>query len=205
MVLGDFGGSSPAGFDNGCYGKVVDHPQHFRMKPKQAPVEQPLSWGFKNVEEKKVDWDKTARYGCKARDHKDMLTSNKQGSGYDRCPRPSKKVAEKEPTSIVGEEQSIGRRPGSTPKAAQPLQVGKKPLTSAATKTVANISDPQSMPRASVQRGRGGAEFSVHSQPTMGDPSMYIPLPRGKKQNESRSRMTTGSNQLIYWEGASEP
>ena len=149
MVLGDFGGSSPAGFDN-CYGKVVDHPRHFRMKPKQAPVDQPLSWGFTNVKDRNIDWDRTARYGCKARDHKDMLTSNKQGNGYDEIPRPSKRVAEKEPTSLVGEQQSIGRRPGTSAAVEKSIQVGKKPLSNTATKTVANIANPQAMPQLYV-------------------------------------------------------
>eukprot|EP01064_Diplonema_japonicum_P006440 TRINITY_DN1429_c3_g1_i1.p1 TRINITY_DN1429_c3_g1~~TRINITY_DN1429_c3_g1_i1.p1 ORF type:complete len:204 (+),score=44.65 TRINITY_DN1429_c3_g1_i1:62-673(+) len=200
MVLGDFGNEATYGFGT-CYDKTVDRPQHFRMKPKQVPKEMPTSWGFSAGQDKAPEYEKSARFSCRAADHSDILTSSKEGTGYgSNLPdKLSKKMLER-PATVLVANQVIGGKSGTAdPFESRPMTVGKKPLQGAAQKTVANICNPSKMPEVHVVNGRREAAFSSLHKMTIGDPDKYQKASKGKKQSSSRNQLTTGANQILQW------
>ncbi|KAJ9450710.1 hypothetical protein DIPPA_20065 [Diplonema papillatum] len=107
MVLGDFGTPQEGGF-NSAYAKVVDSPKHFRAKPKQAP--RLTMWQQTEQDTRVPEYDRTARYGCRARDHTDILTHtahNAEGSQ-----RLAKRVADRPPTATIVNSHPVGGHAG---------------------------------------------------------------------------------------------
>ena len=99
MAFGDFGTHVSSGFDT-CYNKTVDRPQHFRQRPRCIGGEPPC------VSESRVrdtaprpDFTQTARYGCKLRDHNDLLHTNAASNGS--AARSGVRHIPQEPTELI--------------------------------------------------------------------------------------------------------
>eukprot|EP01061_Rhynchopus_euleeides_P002813 TRINITY_DN12171_c0_g1_i1.p1 TRINITY_DN12171_c0_g1~~TRINITY_DN12171_c0_g1_i1.p1 ORF type:complete len:199 (+),score=65.98 TRINITY_DN12171_c0_g1_i1:74-670(+) len=193
MVLGDFGLQHDNGFGN-CYNKTVDQPCHFRQRPKQAGYRSFAHQQSVGRDQSRPDYGSQQRYACRHQDHNDMLRSGGMGPSQSRA---SIRIREQPPTALV-RNQAIG---GTRAMEAERLHVGRKQLPESTAPSVANIADPSQMPPAAHMQRKRDADFSGLRQETMfsNDPNKFFKPPKGKRQDNTRTRRTTGDEQLLQW------
>eukprot|EP01063_Lacrimia_lanifica_P015445 TRINITY_DN22203_c0_g1_i1.p1 TRINITY_DN22203_c0_g1~~TRINITY_DN22203_c0_g1_i1.p1 ORF type:complete len:220 (+),score=79.29 TRINITY_DN22203_c0_g1_i1:59-661(+) len=200
MVLGA-SDAAPMGFD-GCCKKTVDRPKHFRAKPKQVPKRHPstrLNGTAKDDE--RPAYEHSARFGCRAADHDDLLTANK-GSPQTSVARLSKRCSARPPTALVNG-QAVGGAAGEVdPHAEDKIQVGRKQHPEVAAKSVVNVANVQKMPESATNYGarRRAAEFSHYKGTTAHKPdAVEQPWVPGKRFDLNRERRTTGDHLWLKW------